>query len=58
MHKQEWWNDARSSTTSRHVLGDSTMAWPWDLLAGFSERECQHLIFLRWLYCQGRLTEW
>ena len=29
----------------------------WCRLVGFSEREWQRLRFMRWLYCQGRLTE-
>ncbi len=24
----------------------------------FTERQWQRLLFLRWLYCQGLLTEW
>jgi hypothetical protein len=46
------------SATARQALGEWTVAWPSDLLAGFTERERQHLIFLRWLYRQGHLTEW
>ena len=31
--------------------------WLWRLHAGFSLREWRRLLFLRWLYRQGRLTE-
>jgi len=58
MDKKEWRDVALNSTNARQTLGEWTMAWPSDLLAGFSERECQHLIFLRWLYRQGHLTGW
>ena len=26
--------------------------------AHFTQRQWQRLVFLRWLYCQGLLTEW
>ena len=33
---------------------------PWDegRQAGFTRREWRRLVFLRWLYRTGRLTEW
>jgi hypothetical protein len=58
MDKQEGRDIALTSAITRHTLAEWTATWPPDLLAGFSERECQHLIFLRWLYRQGYLTEW
>lgn len=31
--------------------------WDWARLTGFTQAEWRRLVFLRWLYRQGRLTE-
>ncbi len=50
---------------ARPVAGDTTPAAAvlvgeapaWAAQSGFSRREWQRLVFLRWLYQTGRLTE-
>ena len=47
---------ADDTTPAAAVLADEAPAWAEQ--GGFSRREWQRLVFLRWLYRTGRLTEW
>ncbi len=53
--------DAREVVTQSASQRDQAMPLAaelaWCRLVGFSEREWQRLCFMRWLYRQGRLTE-
>jgi hypothetical protein len=57
MNEQESRNITLNKSCTRQSDGEWITADALDLLDGFSERERRHLVFLRWLYRQGRLTE-
>jgi len=58
MNEQESRNITLNESCTRQSGGEWITADALDLLDGLSERERRHLIFLRWLYWQGRLTDW
>ena len=58
MNEKERRGAPLSTPRAGQISDERAAAWPPDLLAEFSTRECRHLVFLRWLYRQGRLTEW
>ena len=47
---------ADDTTPTATVLVGEEPAWAGQ--GGFSRREWQRLVFLRWLYRTGRLSEW
>ena len=47
---------ADDTTPTATVLVGEAPAWAGQ--GGFSRREWQRLVFLRWLYRTGRLSEW
>ena len=58
MNEKERRGAPLSTPRAGRIFDERATAWPPGLLAEFSTRECRYLVFLRWLYRQGRLTEW
>lgn len=58
MNEQERRGAPVDTPRAGRISDEWATAWPSDLPAEFSTRECRYLVFLRWLYRQGRLTEW
>ncbi|HEX5505496.1 MAG TPA: hypothetical protein VFW96_22955 [Thermomicrobiales bacterium] len=61
------WRDAVTAAFKRGPAGDQAVDEPvdapadedeWCRRAGFTPGEQRQLAFVRWLYRQGRLTEW
>ena len=46
------------NATEQQPVGGSTAEQRWCQLRGFSQREWRRLVFMRWLYRHGRLTEY
>ncbi len=57
MFWQDWHETPVQAAVRRHPSIPAAAEDAWLRLAGFAPAERRRLIFLRWLYHQGRLTE-
>ncbi len=57
MSRQDWREAPMPTAAQRHAFIPAVAEDAWLRLAGFAPAERRRLIFLRWLYQQGRLTE-
>ncbi len=63
MHAHDWFGAAMpmaAAGTYQHQAADAPIVEDelWRQRAGFTTEEYRRLVFLRWLYRTGRLTEW
>ena len=57
MEKQERCDLEVCNAGEARATGELTAEQEWCRVRGFTRREWQRLVFARWLYRQGRLTE-
>jgi hypothetical protein len=58
MNQQERCDLRVRNAGEARATGELTAEQEWCRVRGFSRREWQRLVFVRWLYRQGRLTEY
>ena len=58
MDEQNLRDAAIAVASERPPATGSSLEELWCQLAGFTRAEYRRLLFLRWLYLRGRLSEW